>query len=82
MPPFAVAHVYAGGFTYGVDDDWTPLPVPPLSPDVAEDPELQKRRDFYEHQEWEGLSQLLFDAGMLMRCPTSGSCMVRLGRGG
>jgi len=64
------------GFTYGVDDDWTPLPVPPLSPDVAEDPELQKRRDFYEHQEWEGLSQLLFDAGMLMRCPTSGSCMV------
>jgi hypothetical protein len=52
------------GFSFGVDDDWVPR-QPPTAEALEGSPELQMRMRFYELQEWEGLQQLLRDAGML-----------------
>jgi len=52
------------GFSFGVDDEWVPR-QPPTAEALESSPELQMRMQFYEHQEWEGLQQLLRDARML-----------------
>jgi len=53
------------GFSFGVDDEW--LPCEPSPPDPNDSIELEKRREFYEKQEWAQLQELLVDSSMLER---------------
>lgn len=62
----------AWGFSFGVDEAWSPRQPP--APDAAplEDPDEKKRLAFFQNQDWARLTQLLVDAGMLIRKPDGG----------
>ena len=68
------------GFSMGVDDTWTPRPVPTAA-EVAADAsgDMKKRLAFYENQDWPILQQLFVDAGLLER-KQNGRVVSHVGR--
>ncbi len=54
------------GFSFGVDNDWTPRPIPtPATEGGSLEGDMAKRKKFYENCDWRLLQQLLLDADIL-----------------